>query len=92
MSHLAQEIRDAEARVARLKQQATAATCAELGEHDWKLMGGRNAYCGDAECSDCQCSVPVNTCARCGACDYGESAEAAAIVAGCLHREGLIDA
>lgn len=31
-----------------------------------------NAGCDD----NCQCSVPVNVCARCGDCDYGDNADA----------------
>ena len=70
---LAEEIREAEARVELLKRRALQTTCAEMGEHDWKHIGGRNAACGDRDCS---CSVPVYECRRCGVCDYGENEEA----------------
>lgn len=40
--------------------------------HDWQSIGGCNAGCDEV----CGCSVPVNTCTRCGDCDYGENADA----------------
>jgi hypothetical protein len=40
--------------------------------HDWQSIGGCNASCSDM----CGCSVPVNTCSRCGDCDYGDNEEA----------------
>jgi hypothetical protein len=39
---------------------------------DMQSVGGCNAGC----CDTCACSVPVHTCTRCGACDYGENEEA----------------
>ena len=69
---IADQLDDARAEVARLERAAAAATCAELGRHDWQLIGGRNCGCHDEAC----CSVPVNVCTRCGDCDYGENDEA----------------
>lgn len=69
----------ARAEVDRLERLAKTALCAELGEHDWTSIGGCNAGCHDA----CRCSVPVNVCQRCGACDYGDNKEAADIMAAC---------
>lgn len=79
---IAEELRSARARVSRLERLAQAATCAQLGEHDWQLLGGRNAGCND-DCRECSCSVPVYQCARCGDCDYGENTEAEKIMADC---------
>lgn len=76
-ARLADEIEEARARLAALEHQALSATCAELG-HKWKCLGG--AACG---CEDGSCSVPVNTCERCGDCDYGDNAEARDVIAGC---------
>lgn len=42
------------------------------GKHAMRFAGGRNAGCS----RDCQCSVPVNECADCGDCDYGDNADA----------------
>jgi hypothetical protein len=68
---LAEQLEIARAEVTRLERQAAAATCAELGRHDWQSTGGCN--CG---CEDGICSVPVNHCTRCGDCDYGDNEEA----------------
>lgn len=76
---LAEEILAAEAHLALLRKQAESATCAEVG-HDWKMIGGVNCAtaggCGD-------CSVPVNECARCKDCDYGEGDDAKHQVEAC---------
>lgn len=77
---LAKRLDDARAEVARLERQAAGATCREMGEHDWKSIGGCNAGCGEL----CGCSVPVHQCTRCGDCDYGENAEAEQVRADCL--------
>jgi len=61
------EIEAAEAHLERLKRQAVAATCAEVG-HRWKFIGGSNAGC----CDECDCSVSVHECEVCRDCDYGE--------------------
>lgn len=76
---LAAKIREAEAELEALKREAGQATCAEIGEHDWRLVGGRNAGC----CDECQCSVPVYECRRCLGCDYGENDEAAVTIRRC---------
>lgn len=52
------------------------------GGHDWQSVGGCNAGCSDV----CGCSVPVNTCVRCGDCDYGDNADADDIRANCRAR------
>lgn len=52
------------------------------GGHEMKHIGGCNAGCHH----HCSCSVPVHTCVRCGACDYGDNEEAADLIANCaLH-------
>lgn len=68
----------AEAEAARLRREIAAASCAEVG-HDWQHCGGKNAGCGP----DCGCSVPVNACAKCGDCDYGDNEEADQVRAKC---------
>jgi hypothetical protein len=52
------------------------------GNHPWRLIGGRNAGCSRGV-NDCICSVPVHECTRCGACDYGDNAEADQVRAEC---------
>lgn len=47
--------------------------------HDWQSIGGCNAGCHD----NCSCSVPVNTCSRCGDCDYGDNDEAKQVRSSC---------
>jgi hypothetical protein len=79
MTKLARQLDDARAEVERLERAAASATCAELGEHDWQSLGGRNCGCRPDGC----CSVPVNTCSRCGDCDYGDNDDARAILARC---------
>jgi hypothetical protein len=54
------------------------------GKHDWRSRGGANAGCS----TDCACSVPVHECGGCGDCDYGDNAEARAIIAACWQRNG----
>lgn len=49
------------------------------GKHAMHFAGGRNAGCS----RDCQCSVPVNECADCGDCDYGDNPEAEEIKRQC---------
>lgn len=80
---LAKRLADAKAEVERLERQAGAATCAEMGEHDWKLLGGRNAGCRH---DGCGCSVPVSVCTRCGDCDYGDTPEGQEIIRACAER------
>lgn len=83
MSELATQLAEAEARVAQLRREIAAGPCAQFG-HDWKLVGGRNACC-EAEAS-CSCSIPVNVCAKCSDCDYGENQEAADVIRNCAQR------
>lgn len=75
---LADRIAEAEAKLARLKREAATADCNDLG-HDWASDGGCNAGCH----RDCVCSVQVNTCRRCGDCDYGHNEDAARVRAEC---------
>lgn len=79
---LLQELERVEAEAARLRRQIAQGPCREFG-HEWTLMGGRNAACGD----DCGCSVPVHVCAKCGDSDYGDNAEADGILAHCREAE-----
>ncbi len=72
MSDLLRRLEDVEAHAARLRTAISGSTCAELGEHDWKHIGGRNAGCSE----ECNCSIPVHKCTRCGDCDYGANSEA----------------
>lgn len=80
--NLAQELDEARAKVAQLERIANAAACHELGRHDWDSTGGCNAGCGRS----CHCSVPVQTCLRCGECDYGENAWAEEARRECAER------
>lgn len=82
MASLTKALEDAEATVSRLRLQIAQGTCAEVG-HDWRHLGGKNAGCGDG----CGCSVPVNECAKCGDCDYGDTAEADEVRAQCLSQQ-----
>ena len=68
------EFEAAQAHVDQLRRQIAAAPCKSVG-HDWQSIGGANAGCG----RDCSCSVPVNECARCGDCDYGDNDDAAEV-------------
>lgn len=54
--------------------------------HDYISLGGCNAGCHP----DCACSVPVQTCSRCGDCDYGENADARNIRRECSDRHGTM--
>lgn len=80
---LAERLDAARAEVAHLERQAAAATCVELGRHDWQSMGGANCGCefvgDDGFKYPGPCSVPVNHCTRCGDCDYGENDEATGV-------------
>jgi hypothetical protein len=82
VTDLARQIDEARANLERLERQASAATCAELGRHDWQSLGGCNAGCEDG----CCCSVPVHKCARCGDCDYGENDWAIEVRRECAER------
>ena len=84
---LAEKLDEARAEVARLERMAAAATCGEMGRHDWQSVGGRN--CG---CKDGQCSVPVHECSRCGDCDYGENEDAREVRRECAERRAVLEA
>jgi len=58
--------------------------CATLG-HVWVSTGGANAGCN----RDCDCSVPVNECAICGDCDYGDNEDANEVRRECIQRREL---
>jgi hypothetical protein len=73
MSDLDNRLAEARAEVSRLERAAAAASCRELGRHEWISIGGANAGCGDRFCA---CSVPVYECVKCGDCDYGDNDEA----------------
>ncbi len=75
---LQDELARVEAEAARLRREIAAGPCREHG-HDWQSYGGKNAGCG----ANCGCSVPVNVCAKCGDCDYGENDEAEAVRTDC---------
>jgi hypothetical protein len=77
--NIANKLDEARAEVARLEREAAQATCRELGRHDMQSIGGRNCGCHEDAC----CSVPVNVCTRCGACDYGDNDEAREIKRRC---------
>lgn len=79
---LAKQLDDARNEVARLERIAGAATCREMGRHDWKFLGGMNAGCGP----DCGCSVDVHICTRCGDCDYGDTPAADEIRRQCAEQ------
>lgn len=78
MGELQSALAEAEAQVARLKREIAQGPCVEFG-HNWRSIGGKNAGCDDA----CACSVPVNVCAKCGDCDYGDNADADEIIKSC---------
>jgi predicted alpha/beta-hydrolase family hydrolase len=75
---LQEQLQAAENRAAQLRLQIAQGPCIATG-HSWEFLGGRNAGCGD----DCNCSVPVHHCKKCGDCDYGDNAEAAEIIKEC---------
>ena len=77
---LSEQIEAKRRELANLEQAAKTATCREFGAHRWKSIGGRRCDC-DREFSGC--SVPVNECEVCGACDYGENEEARRTMADC---------
>lgn len=52
--------------------------------HDMRSIGGCNAGCHE----ECDCSVPVNVCTRCGECDYGVNDEAVQTRADCTATYG----
>lgn len=53
--------------------------------HDMQSIGGCNAGCHPDWCS---CSAPVNTCSRCGDCDYGDNSDAEQVRADCAALRG----
>lgn len=78
---LLNELHVAKAEVQRLEHAIAHASCVEVG-HDWRFAGARNAACSRGDY--CACSVPVNECARCGDCDYGDNDAASEIISDCL--------
>mgnify|MGYP006280437301 CR=1 FL=1 len=75
---LKSQIAETEARLAELRRQEAAATCAEHG-CDLRFEGGKNIGCDD----DCVCTTSVHVCTRCGASDFGDPVEAADVRARC---------
>lgn len=84
MGDLTAKLADAEALVERIKRDIANGPCRQYG-HTWKQTGGCNAGC---EARDCQCSVPVYHCTKCGDCDYGDNAEATEIRHECAEERG----
>lgn len=80
-TNLAGQLAEAEAKLAAIKRKIAAATCIDIGAHDWKFVGGRNAGCSN----DCGCSIPVYQCSRCGDYDYGDNPEAREKIAACVN-------
>lgn len=58
--------------------------------HKWRSVGAM-ACCCDLGDFDGECSLPVYGCVRCGDCDYGENADAAAVKAACACWREEID-
>lgn len=79
--NLRQQLEEAEAEADRLRRQVASASCRQVG-HDWKFVGGTNACC-DGDPHNCECSVPVHECTKCGASDYGDNDEADEVRATC---------
>ncbi|RWD47443.1 hypothetical protein [Mesorhizobium sp.] len=71
MADLSERLEAARAEVARIEREIAQGPCREYG-HQWQSHGGCNAGCSES----CGCSVPVNVCAKCGDCDYGDNEEA----------------
>jgi hypothetical protein len=84
MSTLREELAEAEARAAHLRNRIAAETCATAG-HDWRHIGGRNAGCERG----CCCSIPVHECTVCGDSDYGDNEEARTKIKACAEEERL---
>lgn len=90
MPTLSEQLEAARAEVERIERAVAAATCAEVG-HRWISKGGMNAAC-EIGSDLCNCSIPVNMCAVCGDCDYGENDEARQIREDCRFRNPCDDA
>ena len=86
MPELADRIADARAELKRLERIAATATCRDLG-HNWQSIGGCNCGCHE----DASCSVPVNECARCKDCNYGENEDAHVMRESHYHQPRLMD-
>jgi len=80
-ARLIEELEKARAEVTRIEREMAQGPCRLYG-HQWKSYGGCNAGCGYL----CDCSVPVNVCAKCGDCDYGNNTEADEIRRSCAER------
>lgn len=92
MTELTDKLETARAEVARLERIAATATCRDLG-CDMVNVGGANCGCmfmdDQGNPLPGQCSVPVNSCSRCGDCDYSENDEARETRSYCHERWGL---
>jgi len=82
--NLQAELERVEAEAARLRREIAAGPCREHG-HDWQSYGGANAGC----CEECSCSVPVNVCAKCGDCDYGQNEIADEVRSECAQKDPI---
>lgn len=72
------ELEKAEAEVERIRKEIITGPCLEYG-HNWKHYGNRNVCCSD----ECDCSIPVNKCSKCGDYDYGDNEESKMIIIEC---------
>jgi len=83
MTDAFERLEQARAEVARIEREIATGPCRTHG-HDWQSIGGCNAGCH----AECGCSVPVNTCAKCGDCDYGKNDDAVETRRECAERWG----
>lgn len=83
MSDVFDRLEQAKAEVARVEREIAQGPCRTHG-HDFQSIGGCNAGCHE----DCSCSIPVNTCTKCGDCDYGQNADAIETRRGCAEKWG----
>lgn len=68
MSDKFEELEKAKAKVFEIEREIAAGPCLQYG-HAYKCIGGASAGCG----RDCNCSVEVLECTKCGDCDYGNT-------------------
>lgn len=78
MADLIKKLEETEAKAAFLRKQIRDGVCSQYG-HEWTDVGGCSAGCDQ----QCQCSVPVRQCSKCGDMDYGQNRDAKDIVAKC---------
>lgn len=85
MDDVFDRLEQAKAEVARVEREIATGPCRTHG-HDWQSIGGCNAGCHET----CACSVPVNTCTKCGDCDYGENDDAIETRRACVEKFGTM--